>query len=103
MNSKLTFLGNTSYRDLILAHNQFEGMEKERGFNPASVLGNHGERDAWESCVEIAYIFVKYGIEAIPNPLGFKDTYVWTHAYTNSIEARFPDGVRIGNTWFYNR
>jgi len=86
---------------LILATNQFTGMSTERALNPASNFDEKGELEAWDLCVDKATIFWEQGINAIPKPFDNFD-YTYTHSYSDAFAKKHPNGVRIGDTWFYS-
>jgi hypothetical protein len=81
-------------------------MSDTKSLNPASRFGSAGERTDWENCVDKAVAFVNNGINSITKPQG-KDgadfTYTWTHMYGGiyTETGKYPNGVRIGGTWFY--
>ena len=94
--------GGTNFRSLILAENQFSCMDGLRSLAPMTQFDGYGESIAWEACVNMAFRYIDCGISAIPKP--FDDfNYTYTHSYSASIANAYPNGVRIGNTWFYNK
>lgn len=94
--------GGNDFRTLVLAQNQFSCMTGQRSLDPASKFGGAGEAIAWDACVDMACQYIVGGMNAIPMPCD-SFSYTWTYSYSKSIENRFPDGVRIGGTWFYHK
>ncbi len=94
--------GGSDFRSLILAKNQFSCMNGHRSLDPASHFEQYGELAAWEECVDLAYSYVNNGICSIPKP-SENFNYTWTYQYSESIARIYPNGVRIGGTWFYNK
>lgn len=94
--------GGSDFRSLILADNQFSCMNDHRSLDPASHFGNPGELTAWQECVNMAYSYVNNGIGSIPKP-SENFNYTWTYQYSEYIVSIYPDGVKIGGTWFYNK
>ena len=94
--------GGKDFRSLILAKNQFSCMTGLRSLDPASQFGKYGEIGAWEKCVDAAYKYIDGGINAIPKPTN-DFNYTYTHSYSDAFAKKFPNGVHLGGTWFYNK
>ena len=77
-------------------------MRIKRALDPAAHFDEAGEIEAWDACVDAAYIFWEQGINAFPKPTEDFD-YTFTHKYSDEFARTHSDGIRIGNTWFYNK
>ena len=93
--------GGKTYRELVLAENQFTAMKEKKSRDPASKIGLPSERDHWEHCFDRAYAFVYGGIEEIPYPVSFDRPYTYTRPDNKDNRIKYPKGAPAGGTWFF--
>ena len=97
--------GGSNFRELTLSPNQFYAMGDHRALNPLALFKDPGEFVAWCDCVQVAYTYYEYGIDAIEKP---HENFDYTFTYWNladdieDVKEAYPYGKVFGETYFYN-